>query len=302
MELRQLRYFVKAAETLNFSEASRLLFITQSTLSQQIRQLEQELDTMLFVRDSHNVELTESGKKLLPLAIKTLQDAETCNKTINDLKLMLSGSLNIGITYTFASIFTETLLSFMNEYPAVKLNVYYKTMEELMQMLSKRELDFVLSFKSTTPLPNIDSHVLFDNSLSVIVNNTHPLAAKDKVVLSDILNYKIALPSRGLQARNIFDQMFPEAYDKLKVGIELNEVNVILDIVRRTPLVTILSEAVIHGMPHLKAIPFDVEGNSMIGCVHTLRNSYRKRATEEFVKILRESESMKRKATQWLES
>lgn len=58
MELRQLKYFVKAAETLNFSEAARLLYVTQSTLSQQIRQLEQELDTMLFDRDSHNVRLT----------------------------------------------------------------------------------------------------------------------------------------------------------------------------------------------------------------------------------------------------
>ena len=67
MELRQLKYFVKTAETLNFSEAAKTLFVTQSTLSQQIRQLEQEIDTVLFVRDSHSVQLTESGEQLLPL-------------------------------------------------------------------------------------------------------------------------------------------------------------------------------------------------------------------------------------------
>lgn len=61
MELRQLRYFVKVAETLNFSEASRALFITQSTLSQQIKQLEQEIGAQLFLRDSHSVSLTEAG-------------------------------------------------------------------------------------------------------------------------------------------------------------------------------------------------------------------------------------------------
>ena len=108
MELRQLRYFVKTAETLNFSEAARLLYVTQSTLSQQIRQLEQELDTMLFVRDSHNVTLTESGERLLPLAKHTIQDADICCSAIKDLNQMLSGSLNIGITYTFAPILTET--------------------------------------------------------------------------------------------------------------------------------------------------------------------------------------------------
>ena len=66
MELRQLRYFVKAAETLNFSEAAKGLYITQSTLSQQIRQLETELDVQLFQRNSHEVTLTEAGAELLP--------------------------------------------------------------------------------------------------------------------------------------------------------------------------------------------------------------------------------------------
>lgn len=112
MELRQLKYFVKTAETLNFSEAARLLYVTQSTLSQQIRQLEQELDTQLFFRDSHTVTLTESGKKLLPLAKHTINDAETCGHAIKDLNKMLSGSLNIGITYSFAPILTETVIAF----------------------------------------------------------------------------------------------------------------------------------------------------------------------------------------------
>lgn len=60
MELRQLRYFAKVAETLNFSEAARVLHITQSTLSQQIKQLECELGTPLLTRSSHKVALTEA--------------------------------------------------------------------------------------------------------------------------------------------------------------------------------------------------------------------------------------------------
>ena len=86
MELRQLRYFLKAAETLNFSEASKELFITQSTLSQQIRQLERELGVSLFQRNSHEVLLTENGEHLLPYARKTIIDADTCVESMNDLK------------------------------------------------------------------------------------------------------------------------------------------------------------------------------------------------------------------------
>lgn len=78
MELRQLKYFVKAAETLNFSDAAKALCITQSTLSQQIRQLEQDMSTPLFLRNSHTVTLTEAGSELLPYARRTLHAANAC--------------------------------------------------------------------------------------------------------------------------------------------------------------------------------------------------------------------------------
>lgn len=67
MEIRQLKYFVRMAQTLNFSEAARSLYVSQSTLSQQIKSLEYELGTLLFQRDSHSVSITESGEMLLPL-------------------------------------------------------------------------------------------------------------------------------------------------------------------------------------------------------------------------------------------
>ena len=301
MELRQLKYFVKTAETLNFSEAARTLFVTQSTLSQQIRQLEQEMDTVLFERDSHRVQLTESGERLLPIAKRTLMDAATCMDTVNDLKKMLSGSLNIGITYTFAPILTETVIAFTKAYPAVKLNIFYKTMEELMSMLEKRELDFVLSFKPTSVHPVIESHVLFDNNLSVIVSRNHPLAEKTKATLQDILPNGIAMPSKGLQSRNEFDKLYPSAYNQLNIRMELNEVNVLLDIVRGSSLITILSEAVIHQTTGLVAIPFDVPDNIMVGCVHTERSAYRKRSAEEFIRMLQESDAVRESAIQWLE-
>ena len=75
MELRQLKYFLHVAETLNFSLAARELFITQSILSQQILQLECDLDQPLFLRNSHEVTLTEAGQTLVPLARETIQAA-----------------------------------------------------------------------------------------------------------------------------------------------------------------------------------------------------------------------------------
>lgn len=68
MELRQLRYFEKTSELLNFTEAAKALFISQSTLSQQIKQLESELGVLLFDRVGKRIVLTEAGSSFLPYA------------------------------------------------------------------------------------------------------------------------------------------------------------------------------------------------------------------------------------------
>ena len=72
MELRQLQSFARVAQLKSFSEAARTLYITQSTLSQQIRQLEGEIGVPLFVRTTHSVELTDYGEELLPAVQRVL--------------------------------------------------------------------------------------------------------------------------------------------------------------------------------------------------------------------------------------
>ncbi len=296
-----MRYFVEAAKTLNFSEAAKTLCITQSTLSQQIRQLEQELDAQLFERNSHAVTLTEVGNTLLPHAQRTLCEAETCRDRVRDLQQMLTGELNIGVTFTFSPILTETLIDFMKQYPHVKLNIFYKPMSELMDMLRSRLVDFVLAFKPTTRDDEIESHVLFDNHLAAIVRCEHPLASRRKVTLDELAKYEIALPAQGLQARNAFNSI--TAYTALtgfRVRIELNEVNILLKLIRQSQLVTILSEATIYSEQGVKAIPIDFPGNEMEGCVHVLRDGYRKHSSLKFIRMLSESNAVRARRREWL--
>ncbi len=300
MELRQLRYFAKLAETLNFSEASRQLFITQSTLSQQIKQLEQELGTRLFIRDSHNVTLTEEGAAMLPYAVKTIRDSQLCAERVNDLRDMLAGTLNIGVTYSFSPILTETLLEFMKLYPGVKLNVVYKPVAELMKLLDERVVDFALAFRPRQESGSIESHVMFQNYLAAIVSTDHPLAAKDKVGLDELGKYDLALPSQGLQARSHFDAVAAGCGIDFKVRIELNEVNILLKLIGRSRLATVLAEATAHNAPGVKAVRLDIPGNEMIGCVHTLRDSYRKRSMRELLRMLSESAAIRERVNAWL--
>lgn len=299
MELRQLRYFVKAAETLNFSDAARALNIVQSTLSQQIRQLEEELDAQLFLRNSHSIRLTEAGAELLPLARRTLCDAETCVARLQDLRELLGGTLNIGVTYSFSPILSETLMEFMKRYPRVRLNIFYKPMAELMEMLERRAVDFVLAFRPTVRNEGIESHVLFDNHLAVIVREGHVLAAESKIGLPDLTRYDIALPASGLQARNAFEYHLARHAVHLNVRIELNEVNILLKLIKQSNLLTILAEATVYNESGVKAIPLDLPSNEMDGCVHMLRDSYRKHSALEFIRLLKESNAVRERVRDW---
>lgn len=300
MELRQLKYFVRTARLLNFSEAARSLYVTQSTLSQQIRCLEQELGTELFCRDSHSVSLTESGEHLLPVAERTLRDAEQCVVQINDLKEVLTGVLNIGITFTFAPILAESVRNFSQQFPGVKLNIYCGTMSEVLDKLKKREVDFVLCFRPDAPDDEIESHILFDNRLSVIMSRNHPLASAGHLDMDQLRRQVFAMPARQTQARNAFDRIFPGLYEKLNVRVDINEVNVLLDLVSATKMVTFLSEATIYHKDGLVAIPLEEGAAQMEGCVHTLKKSYRKRSADEFIRILSQSNAVMERAYNWL--
>lgn len=289
MELRQLRYFVKVAETLNFSIASKELFITQSTLSQQIRQLEHELDQPLFQRNSHEVVLTEAGETLLPYARETINTAQTCVERLQDLKSLMAGELNIGVTFSFSSIAAEALILFLRKYPGVKMNVVYSPMSELIDNLINHRLDMVMAFRPSQPDTRIDSHVLFNNRLAVIAEANHPICHQQRITLDELERYDLALPAKGLQARNAFEQMLQGSNHHYRVKVEMNNVDMLFRVIRSSRYVSILSESTVVDQPDLRAIPIDVPCNDMEGCIHLLRGAYIKQAAQIFIRMVTQS-------------
>jgi LysR family cyn operon transcriptional activator len=299
MELRQLRYFAKAAELKSFSEAAKALNIAQSTLSQQVRQLEDELNIQLFERHPHCIALTEAAEKVLPFALRTIHDAECCAARIRDLNELLTGELNIGVTYSFSPILTETIIEFTRRYPGVKLNIFYKPMAELMDMLLSRQIDFMLAFRPNSQCKEIESHMLFDNHLAVIVREGHRLAGRSGITLAELANWNLALPSKGLQARNAFDRAIAPLAESLDIRIELNEVNILLELIKQSDMITVLAEATVYNQSGVRAIPVDHPDNEMQGCVHMLRDAYRKRSALKFIEVLRDSDAVRARVHNW---
>jgi len=292
MELRQLKYFCQVAESGSFSEAAGILCISQSTLSQQIKQLEGEIGGELFVRDTRHVSLTDVGQALLPSARRTLSEAASCISRMRDVMQLQAGEINIGSTYTFAPMLRDTVLTFMKQYPGVKLNIHCHSMEKLMEMLENEKIDVALSYKPTTPFPNIESHIIFDNRLAVIVSDTHVLAKEKSISLAELEKYPLIMPVKGMQARNTFDNMTEALDRKFDVRLEINDVSVLISLVRNSKLVTVLSSATVAHKSGVVAIPLEGKGTEMQGAFNYRTGSYMKGATREFLRILCENRSL----------
>ncbi|MCQ2188192.1 MAG: LysR family transcriptional regulator, partial [Bacteroidales bacterium] len=241
MELRQLRYFVTVAKTLNFSEAAKSLFITQGTLSQQIKQLEDELGSELFVRSSHSVSLTEAGTEMLPLAQHALKDSTECFQRISDLKKGVTGTLNIGLTTSFRGILNNALKVYLKQYPNVKLQIIYSSIGELITMLDEHEIDFFIAFKSAVQYDEIDTDPLLDSELCAVMSKEHPLADRKSLTMKDLERQRIVLPSSGLQSRKAFDRFVDADTSSLNICVEINNPHGIIKLVHSTQLIAIMS-------------------------------------------------------------
>ncbi len=284
MELRQLKYFVTTAEKLNFSEAARTLFITQSTLSQQIASLERELDVKLFERNKHKMWLTDMGNALLPSALRIIQDANACLDYIQDVKGLDCGEINIGTSYTFSPLLQDTVLEFMKDHPGIRLNIYCKSMEELLDMLIHRQIDAALSYKPLEVKGNIESHILFDSSLCAIVSKDHILAKEKSVSFRTLEDHLICLPAKGMQARSTLDRILGSINQpRLDIRFEINDINFLLRLVSRSKLVTFLSRATVINCNDVVAIPIEDCECNMQGSFHVVKDSYMKQATKAFL-------------------
>ena len=301
MELRQLKYFVKSAEYLNFSEAAKRLFITQSTLSQQIKQLEFELGFTLFTRNSRHIALTEAGEEFLPFAKRTIQDAEDGVQRLYDLQHVRTGTLRVGVTYSLSTVLTEGVLEFMKRYPGIRLEICYKTVNELLELLRNNRLDFILSYKPLTEIPEVDSMPLFENALAVVVNKEHPLASRRKVKLEDLQKQKLVLPAVGLQARMMLDRLMENKEFTLSSHVELNETNILLQLVASSGYATILSSSAVFGNNRFRSIVLDEPGNVMEASLLRLRGAYQKASAKEFIAILLDTDAVKRRLVNWFD-
>lgn len=283
MELRQLNYFVKAAEHLHFTEAAAAAYVTQSTLSQQIKQLEDELGMLLFDRIGKHVRLTEAGNVFLLHAKKILLDVQKSKQAIFELNNLEGGDLKIGVTYAFSSMVLPALSPFSSKYPGIKIFIEYGTPETLEMKLKSADLDIILTFHEESGTEGLEMQPLFSSKIVMVVSKKHPLAVLKKISVAELGELEMILPGKGFSSRDYVNELFGKRGIVPKIKIEMNEVNSLLTLVESTSWITILNEKAIITWDTLIAIPIAGKERYKRAFILWQKGIYKKKAATLFI-------------------
>jgi DNA-binding transcriptional LysR family regulator len=249
MEIRQLRAFLAIAELGTFTAAAQRVHVTQAAISMQIRQLENELGSRLFVRAPRRVMLTEAGEHLLQRARQILRDHDAALDEIAELAGAERGRLRVGSASAMVTtdVLPELLKELRKQHAHAEVTVASGTSEALVQQILSGELD--LAFVSLpVEARGINTERLSQDQLVAIASPLHRLAKQRTVSAYTLAGEKLILGERGGNTRRLIDQFFAQAGVTLHVAMELSRQAAIRRMVEEdmgvgiVPLLTVVDE------------------------------------------------------------
>jgi DNA-binding transcriptional LysR family regulator len=198
MELRHLRYFLVVAEELHFGRAAARLHITQPPLSQQIRQLEDELGVPLFQRTKRRVQLTDAGRAFREAAQQMLDQAAQAVRTAQRVHRGEIGPLTVGfVGSAMAGRFSEILLAFRTCFPEVALTLQELTTAQQVEALRQRRIDIGV-LRPPIGEEDFAFETIDRESFVVVLPKTHPLAAQQRIPLRALAQETVVMVPRVL--------------------------------------------------------------------------------------------------------
>ena len=194
MEFRQLRTFRVVANHLSFTRAAEELFMAQSSVSAQIRALEDELDLRLFDRIGRRVIVTDAGQKLYEYARRIEEMTDEIRSEITGAK-NVRGSLTIRVPETVASAYMPAVVEhFHADNPQVRLKLIHCTELQLREELNSGRIDLAFLITDSVHFSEVNVRMLKTENLILVSSPTHSLTHKKRFALKDLTGQTVLLP------------------------------------------------------------------------------------------------------------
>jgi LysR family transcriptional regulator, hydrogen peroxide-inducible genes activator len=197
MNLRDLRYFVALADTRHFGKAAERSFVSQPTLSAQIKKLETYLGVQLIERQPRKVTLTEMGTRILPLARSILQESDEIVSLARNDHDPLSGKLKVALIPTIGPYLLPLVArKLRKQLPRLKVMLYEYQTQPLLEKLRAGDIDLGI-LALPVPLDGLEARALYDEDFTLAVPSNSPLAKRSNVKLDDLSGETLLLLEDG---------------------------------------------------------------------------------------------------------
>lgn len=244
MLLRHLRYLSAVVEHGSFTRAAQALHVSQPALSQQIRQLEEQLGVQLLDRSGKSVRATDAGATYLSHVHRAFREIDAAGRAARDVNDLSSGRLRLGFTPSFSGYLIAPLARrFREKYPGITLDLLALSQDEIEAALADDKLDCAIAFWASSAT-GIASQPLHTERLSLIARHDHAVMATDVIDIACVESQEMVLLSESFATRQTIDKHFKQHGIKPKVVIETSSMTTLIELVRSGSLVTVLPDAV----------------------------------------------------------
>lgn len=208
MNLRQLYYFKAIAELEHYTRAAEKLYVSQSSLSHAIQELEDELNVEFFVKRGRNVELTKYGQLFLPYVQKTLETLETGIATLSDYINPNTGTVVMAGFPSLAQFAPDIIVRYVSETNRVDVRLQFNqeaTYAQLREQLLSGKVDLI--FATAVDDPRVASSYIGKHQIVLLVPLGHRLARYDEVDLRELDGEDFIAFDTNCQLRSVTDQI-----------------------------------------------------------------------------------------------
>ena len=258
MELRQIEYFCKVGKLHSFTRAAEQLHISQPSITQGIRKLEEEIDVQLFDRSKRKAVLTIEGQAFLVRMEKILDDCQQAVEEVRDFKTCRKGIIKVGIppmigSYLFPNIFS----SFKNAFPGLQLMAYEETSSiEIASKLEKDELDLAIII-----LPEnhevLNTLVLIQEQLVLCMHPDHPLSQQHSIRFVQLKSEQfILLKEESYQHRVVINRCLLQHFIP-NILCCSSQIRTIKGLIANGSGISLLMNMVVQDDPQIVVIPLD---------------------------------------------
>lgn len=242
MELRHLRTFLAVADALHFGRAARRLHVSQPAVSQQIKQLEEELAAPLFERLADGIRLTQAGAAFRAHASRALEDVAEGQRAIAALEARAAGTLRVGYVPSLTTgIVVPALSAVLRKYPGIRIATYEAVTRRVERRLAEGKLDVGLGFAPSRDA-EVEAEPVLESRMALIVPRKHALASVARIGTVRLQAEPFALLAPGMRVRAMVDTFFTSVRFSPRIVFEANAVATVLAVVRAGLAVTVLPE------------------------------------------------------------